>query len=121
MRRKLARWTQEAYRISERHAARLVGLAIGTLRYRSRKVFDEVLRHRLRGTGRDPCALRLSTADGAVAAGRLARECQADLPAVHGGRTHRAHQAAAEDGPPTACGNTDGGQGGPLLEHGFRE
>jgi putative transposase len=44
----LARWAQEAYRISERHAARLVKLAIGTLRYRSRKVFDEVLRHRLR-------------------------------------------------------------------------
>ncbi len=44
----MARWAQEAYRISERHAARLVQLAIGTLRYRSRKVFDEVLRHRLR-------------------------------------------------------------------------
>jgi putative transposase len=44
----LARWAQEAYRISERHAARLVKLAIGTLRYESRKVFDEVLRHRLR-------------------------------------------------------------------------
>jgi len=49
LRRQLARWAQEAYRISERHAARLVKLAIGTLRYRSRKVlFDEVLRHRLR-------------------------------------------------------------------------
>ena len=44
----MARWAQEAYRISERHAARLVRLAIGTLRYQSRKVFDEVLRHRLR-------------------------------------------------------------------------
>ena len=44
----MARWAQEAYRISERHAARLVKLAIGTLRYESRKVFDEVLRHRLR-------------------------------------------------------------------------
>jgi putative transposase len=44
----LARWAQEAYRISERHAARLVQLAIGTLRYQSRKVFDEVLRRRLR-------------------------------------------------------------------------
>lgn len=39
---------QEAYRISERHAARIVKLAIGTLRYESRKIFDEVLRHRLR-------------------------------------------------------------------------
>jgi hypothetical protein len=48
LRRKLAQWAQEAYRISERHAARLVGLAIGTLRYRSRNAFDEVLRHRLR-------------------------------------------------------------------------
>jgi putative transposase len=47
-RRKLARWAQEAYRISERHAARIVKLAIGTLRYESQKVFDEVLRHRLR-------------------------------------------------------------------------
>jgi putative transposase len=44
----LARWAQEAYGISERHAARLVQLAINTLRYRSRKVFDEVLRRRLR-------------------------------------------------------------------------
>ena len=44
----MARWAQEAYRISERHAARLVQLAINTLRYQSRKVFDEVLRRRLR-------------------------------------------------------------------------
>ena len=44
----MARGAQEAYRISERHAARLVELAISTLRYRSRKVFDEVLRRRLR-------------------------------------------------------------------------
>jgi putative transposase len=44
----LARWAQEAYRISERHAARLVKLAINTLRYQSRKVFDEELRRRLR-------------------------------------------------------------------------
>ena len=44
----MARWAQEAYRISERHAARVVQLAIGTLRYQSRKVFDEVLRNRLR-------------------------------------------------------------------------
>jgi putative transposase len=48
VRRKPARWAQEAYRISERHSARLVQLAINTLRYRSRKVFDEVLRRRLR-------------------------------------------------------------------------
>jgi putative transposase len=44
----LARWAQEAYQISERHAARLVKLAVNTLRYQSRKIFDEVLRHRLR-------------------------------------------------------------------------
>jgi len=60
-RRKLARWAQEAYRISERHGARLVKLAIGTLRYQSRKVFDEVLRERLReirlGHGRSICVL----------------------------------------------------------------
>ena len=34
-RRKLARWAQEAYCISERHTARLVKLAIGTLRCRA--------------------------------------------------------------------------------------
>ena len=44
----MARWAQEAYQISERHAARLVKLAVNTLRYQSRKIFDEVLRHRLR-------------------------------------------------------------------------
>jgi len=44
----LARWAQEAYRISERCAARIVKLAISTLRYQSRKVFDEILRRRLR-------------------------------------------------------------------------
>ena len=47
-RRKLARWALEAYRISERRAARIVRLGISTLRYQSRKVFDEVLRRRLR-------------------------------------------------------------------------
>ena len=46
--RKLARWVQEAYRISERRAARIVKLGNSTLRYRSRGVFDEVLRRRLR-------------------------------------------------------------------------
>jgi hypothetical protein len=44
----LARWAQEAYRISERHAAKIVKLGISTLRYQSLKVFDEVLRRRLR-------------------------------------------------------------------------
>ena len=44
----MARWAQGAYRISERHAARIVRLGISTLRYQSRKVFDEVLRRRLR-------------------------------------------------------------------------
>ena len=33
----MARWAQETYRISERHAARLVKLAIGTLRYEAGK------------------------------------------------------------------------------------
>ena len=44
----MARWAQEAYRISERRAGRIVKLGNSTLRYRSRKVFDEVLRRRLR-------------------------------------------------------------------------
>jgi putative transposase len=47
-RQKLACWAQEAHGISERHAARLVILVISTLRYRSRKVVEEVLRRRLR-------------------------------------------------------------------------
>jgi putative transposase len=44
----LARWAQEAYQISQRHAAGLVQLANSTLRYQSRKVFDEALGRRLR-------------------------------------------------------------------------
>ena len=36
-RRKLARWAQGVYRSGERHGARIVKLAIGTLRYESRK------------------------------------------------------------------------------------
>ena len=44
----MARWAQEAYRISERRAARIVKLGISTLRYQSRRVFDPVLRRRLR-------------------------------------------------------------------------
>jgi putative transposase len=48
VRRKLARWAQETYRISERRAARLVRMPWSTMRYQSRKVFDEVLRRRLR-------------------------------------------------------------------------
>ena len=48
-RRKLARWAQEAYRISERRAARIVKIGISTFRYRSRtKVLNEMLRRRLR-------------------------------------------------------------------------
>jgi transposase InsO family protein len=47
--------------------------------------------------GRDACAARLSEADGAAAARRLACKCQAHLAAVPGGGVDRAHQAAAED------------------------
>ena len=75
----MARWAQEAYRISERHAARLVRLAIGTLRYQSRKVFNEVLRHRLRelaGTHVRYGYRRLTVL--------LACECEAHLPVVPG-------------------------------------
>ena len=45
---------RKAYGISERHAAKLVRLAISTLRYRSSKVFDEVLRCRLSTTSSLP-------------------------------------------------------------------
>jgi putative transposase len=37
-----------------------VKLAIGSLRYQSRKIFDEVLRHRIAAVGGNACALWLS-------------------------------------------------------------
>ena len=46
--RRLARWTQEAYRVSERRAARVVGVAWSTLRYSSNRPLQEALRLRLR-------------------------------------------------------------------------
>jgi putative transposase len=45
---RLARWAKEAYQISERRSARLVGVAWSTLRYRKRKGLQEPLRNRLR-------------------------------------------------------------------------
>ena len=97
MRRKLARWALEAFRISERHAARRVKVAIGTLRYRSRKVLDEFLRFYESWRERMFTSLRVSTVESAVATRGLACECQAHLPAVPGGRVDRANQATAED------------------------
>lgn len=50
-RSRLARWVQEAYkhyRVSERRAARIVGVPWSTMRYRSRKPLQEPLRCRLR-------------------------------------------------------------------------
>src|ERR1700744_1312449 len=47
-RRHLARWAQEAYRLSERRAARVLAMDVNTLRYRSRRVIQEALRCRLR-------------------------------------------------------------------------
>lgn len=44
----MARWAKEAYQISERRSARLVGVAWSTLRYRKRKGLQEPLRSRLR-------------------------------------------------------------------------
>ena len=96
-------------------------LAIGTLRYQSRKVFDEVLRHRLRELagmhvryGYRRLTVLLRREGWHVNAKRIY--------AVPGGRLVRADQAAAEDGPATADYN--GGCGGatqPVLEHGFCE
>ena len=45
---RLARWTQEAYQVSERRAARVLGMAWSTLRYCSQRPLLEVLRGRLR-------------------------------------------------------------------------
>jgi putative transposase len=47
-RRRLARWAQEAYRIPERRAARILGMSWSTMRYRSRRPLQEALRGRLR-------------------------------------------------------------------------
>ncbi len=44
----MARWAKEAYQIAERRAARLVGVAWSTFRYRKRKGLQEPLRRRLR-------------------------------------------------------------------------
>ena len=45
---RLAGWAQEAYRISERRAARLLQVAWSTVRYKSRKEKQEPLRRGLR-------------------------------------------------------------------------
>ena len=47
-RRRLARWAQETYQISERRSARIVGMAWTTLRYTSCRPLQEALRSRLR-------------------------------------------------------------------------
>ena len=50
----LARWAKEAYQIAERRAARLLGVARSTLRYRKRKGLQEPLRRRLRELAATP-------------------------------------------------------------------
>ena len=47
-RRRLAGWACEAYQVSERRAARIVGMALSTMRYHSRRPLQEALRGRLR-------------------------------------------------------------------------
>ena len=46
-RRRLARWAQETYQISERRSALVLGLAVSTLRYSSSRPLQEALRVRL--------------------------------------------------------------------------
>ncbi len=48
MRRKLARWLEQVFRVSERRASRLMQLGRSSLRYCSRRPPQEALRRRLR-------------------------------------------------------------------------
>ena len=47
-RRQVAEWAQSAYRVTERRACRVIGLARSTMRYKSFKPLQEPLRRRLR-------------------------------------------------------------------------
>ena len=112
---------QEAYQISERHAARLVKLAVNTLSYQSRKVFDEVLRHRLRklaGTqvryGYRRLTLQRCRQGWHVNAKRI-------LPVVPRWGIDGANEAATQDGASTADPKRDRPATEPVLEHGFRD
>ena len=67
----------------------------------------------LAGTGGLTCSLRVSPSDGAIAEGRLARECKAHLSAVPGGRVDCAHEAT------TASPKRRRRATKPVLEHGF--
>lgn len=66
--------------------------------------------------GGQPCALWLPTIDRAVAARRLEGECEAHLPAVHGGAVGGAHQAATQDGSPPAWKHSRRDRSEPVLE-----
>ena len=48
LRRDAVRWARTAYRVSERRACRVLGVARSTVRYRSVRRSDEILRRRLR-------------------------------------------------------------------------
>ena len=71
--------------------------------------------------GGEPRALWLSTIDRAIAARRLESQCEAHLPAVHGGAVDGAHQAAAQERSASAGNHGHGHSAKPMLEHGFYE
>ena len=48
LRRDAVRWARTAYRVSERRACRVLGVARSTVRYRSVRRSDDILRRRLR-------------------------------------------------------------------------
>ena len=50
---------------------------------------------------------------------RLESECEAHLPAVHGGAVDRAHQAATQDYSASAWKHSHRDSSEPLLEHRF--
>jgi putative transposase len=122
LRRKLGQWAQQTYQIGQRRVARLMKIGWSTWMYKKKvRRFDAGVTTALVRDGRKPRALGVSTFDRVVASGRLDRERETHLPAVHGGAVDCAHQAAAEDRPPSAWRHSDRDGAEPVLEHGFYE
>src|SRR5207253_2980296 len=75
-------YVEVEYRMSERHACRLLGLGRSTHRYRERKAEGDIaLRTRLKER-REAHAVRVSAADGDAGARRSVGQSQAGVPTV---------------------------------------
>ena len=108
----LAEWAQTVYRLSQRRAARLIPVHNETLRYRHRRAIrQDALAAAAARAGGGPRALRLSTIDGVVETGRLARQCQTDLSALWPRGPRGADEAAEEARQPRARAAAGGRRG----------